>query len=335
MVVCVGAAILAPAGACAVPRPVSVCTALGGQAGPEIDGAFAVWTDNRNGNLDIYGRNLSARTNVTVCRDPAQQDNPSVTRFVAADGKVHYLVVWVDKRYQTANEGSDILGRDVTEGTDFIVARSPSTKWFPEIVDQWVVWMEADNLAGPYSVMARDLTGDVTYTVATTQTLSPIGLDRRTVDGRKVYTVVYASGNGDISGCDLPSGVPFAVSRRTRFEWMPDISGDRVVWWENGGRVVTKDLRSGVRRFVRYGARPRISGSIVVCDGGGHGGAFTISYNEGARIHVTNVSTGFRTVVSQKGRTCLFPVISGDRVVWEAGPALRVLTGIHIYGARL
>ena len=34
-------------------------------------------------------------------------------------------------------------------------------------------------------------------------------------------------------------------------------------------------------------------------------------------------------------QTNLFPAISGHRVVWEAGPARRVLSHIHIYGARV
>ena len=44
----------------------------------------------------------------------------------------------------------------------------------------------------------------------------------------------------------------------------------------------------------------------------------------------TNVVT-----IAQKDLTCLFPAISGHRVVWESGPAQRVLSHIHIYGARL
>ncbi len=56
-----GAALLAPAApaAPAAPRPFPICIQMGGQAGPEIAGPMVVWTDNRNGNLDIYGKNLS------------------------------------------------------------------------------------------------------------------------------------------------------------------------------------------------------------------------------------------------------------------------------------
>jgi len=69
--------LLAPAAAAAVPTPFPICITMGGQAGPEIAGSMVVWTDNRNGNLDIYGRDLSTRQDYTVCSNAAQQDNPS------------------------------------------------------------------------------------------------------------------------------------------------------------------------------------------------------------------------------------------------------------------
>ena len=94
---------------------------MGGQAGPEIAGSMVVWTDNRNGNLDIYGRDLSTRKDYAVCANKEQQDNPSVTRRVIG-GKVHYVAVWVDKRNHPSGESSDIYGRDITTGARFKVA---------------------------------------------------------------------------------------------------------------------------------------------------------------------------------------------------------------------
>ena len=56
----------------------------------------------------------------------------------------------------------------------------------------------------------------------------------------------------------------------------------------------------------------------------------------GAKIYVRNVARSTNVVaIAQKDLTCLFPSISGHRVVWESGPAQRVLAHIHIYGARL
>jgi beta propeller repeat protein len=335
-VVAAAAALLAPAAVSAAPQPFPICIQIGGQAGPEIAGPMTVWTDNRNGNLDIYGKNLDTGRDYAVCTDEAQQDNPSVTRY-AVSGKIHYVAVWVDKRNHPTGESSDIYGRDITTGERFKVAGGATIKWYPEIVDNWVIWIEADDAAGPYRVKVHDLATGTTYpTIATSSVLSTVGIDSRTVGGRTVYTAVYTSGKGNISGRNVPDGDPFVISQRNTFEWMPDISHQRVVWWESGGRIMMRDLRSHRRTFVHTGSRPRIDGELVTWDGGGHGGEFVISYVKGARVYVRNVVRASNVVtIAQKHLTCLFPSISGHRVVWESGPARRVLSHIHIYGARV
>lgn len=328
-------ALPAPAPA-AAPRPFPIAIQMGGQAGPEVAGPMVVWTDNRNGNLDIYGRNLSTRRNYAICTNKAQQDNPSVTRSVTASGKVRYVAVWVDARNHQGGTGTDIFGRDITARRTFLIAGNATLKWYPDIVDDWVVWVEADDPAGPYRVRVRDLAAKKTRTVATSSVLSPVAVDMRTVGSRSVYTVVFSSGKGNISACNLPAGSPFVVSRRSTFEWMPDISGNRVVWWETGGRVMLYNLKTRRRTFVHLGSRPRIDGRLVTWDGGGHGGEFVLSYVKGARIYVRDVARGSSVVtLAQKDLTCLFPAVSGRRVVWESGPAERILSHVHIYGARL
>ena len=332
---CAVAALQAPAASAAAPKPFPICIQMGGQAGPEIAGSMVVWTDNRNGNLDIYGRDLSTRKDYAVCANKEQQDNPSVTRRVIG-GKIHYVAVWVDKRNHPSGESSDIYGRDITTGARFKVAGGATIKWYPEIADHWVVWLEADDVAGPYRVKARDLDANKTYTVATSSVLSSVSVDSRELGSRTVYTAVYTSGKGNISGRNLPAGDPFTVSQRNTFEWMPDISHHRVVWWESGGRIMMRDLRTHQRVFVHKGSRPRIDGELVTWDGGGYGGEFVIAYVKNARIYVRNVVRSTNVVtITQKNLTCLFPSISGERVVWESGPARRVLAHIHIYGARL
>jgi hypothetical protein len=327
------AALLAPA-AQAAPTPYPVCIELGGQAGPDVAHNVAVWTDNRNGNLDIYGRNLAAKTDLTICTNAADQDNPAVGA-VLAGGKWTYVAVWVDRRNHPTGDATDIYARDLTAGKTFPVARSATTKWFPDICGDWVVWIEASTGAGPYRIRARNIATGKGYTLASTGVLSPLAVSSRTVGTATRTTVVYASGRGNISGRDLPAGTPFSISRRDTFEWSPDISGNRVVWWEEGGRVMLKNLSSGKRVFVHNGARPRIDGSLVTWDNGGSGGGFTITYNAGADVFVRDVTRSAVTRISQSAQTLLFPAVAGKRVVWEAGPATRVLSHIHIYGADL
>lgn len=335
-----GAALLAPSVAPAAPVPFPVCIDLGGQAGPDIAGNMVVWTDNRNGNLDIYGRNVSTGTDYAVCTSKAKQDNPSVTRFVTAAGKAQYLAVWVDKRRPLGGTNTDIYYRNITLGSKpSLVSSGDATtariKYFPEIVDKWAVWLEAIP-AGGYAIQARNLRAGTIYHVATSSVLSPLGLTRRTVGGATKYTAVYTSGKGNISGRDLPAGTPFAVSQTSKFEWSPDISANRVVWWEAGGRVMLKNLKTGKRTFVATGARPRVDGELVTWDGGGKGGVFALTYTADAAVYVRNVTHGTRTTkITRAHQTLLFPAISGNKVVFESGRAQRILGNIHIWGTRL
>jgi beta propeller repeat protein len=326
-----------PAAAVAAPVPFIVCNQFGGQAGPDIAGAMAVWTDNRNGNLDVYGKDLGTGKDYAVCTNQAQQDNPSVTRRVLTSGKVHYVAVWVDKRNHPSGDAADIYGRDITARDNFLVARNARIKWYPDIAGNWVVWLEADDAAGPYDVKARDLAARKTYLIASSKVLSPVSVDSRTLaSGKVVTTAVYTTGAGNISARNLPDGDPFIIAQKDVFEWMPDISHNRVVWWESGNRVMYRDLKTKRHGFVHAGARPRINGELITWDGGGHGGEFVIDYVAGAKIFVRNIvrSTSVTSFGVSK-QTNLFPAISGHRVVWEAGPARRVLTHIHIYGARV
>ncbi len=336
--------VLAPPAASAAPAIFPVCIQAGGQAGPDIAGDLVVWTDNRNGNLDIYGRYLSSTKDFAVCANPAGQDNPAVTAQVIG-GQKHYVVVWVDDRNTSAASGAtDVWGCDLTAKTAAfpVSPRNTATiKWYPEISDNWVVWVEATTSAGPYSIMARDLSAPLSkknpYRIATSKVLSPLGVSSRVVAGKTVHTAVYTSASGDISGRDLPGGTPFAVAQTAKFEWSPDISGDRVVWWETGGRVMARNLATSKTSFVALGARPHIDGKLVAWDGGGHGGSFTLTYAGNAAIYVRSVAAQHAQTITlaQKDQTSLFPALSGKTVVWEAGPASRVLSHIHIYGARL
>ena len=152
-----------------------------------------------------------------------------------------------------------------------------------------------------------------------------------------MYTAVYASCGGDISGRNLPAGAPFRVTQTSAFEWSPDISGNRVVWWEAGGRVMLKNLNTGkthLRRPRLTAAHRRRARDL----GRRRQGRLVRDRLQGRRrpIYVRNVARSTNAIkIAQKDLTCLFPAISGHTVVWESGPAQRVLSHIHIYGARL
>ena len=59
------------------------------QTNPDINGNIVVWQDNRNGDWDIYGYNLTTRQEFQITDNPYDQTNPAVSGNT---------VVWEDNR---------------------------------------------------------------------------------------------------------------------------------------------------------------------------------------------------------------------------------------------
>jgi|GEM_PF-313653 len=91
-----------------VPSPVefAVVNNEADQTNPDIDRNIVVWQDNRNGNWDIYGYNLTTRREFQITDNPYDQTNPAVSGpFDSAQGEdlLHAerrrgMVVWEDSR---------------------------------------------------------------------------------------------------------------------------------------------------------------------------------------------------------------------------------------------
>jgi beta propeller repeat protein len=80
--------------------PLTVCAAAGRQTQPAIDGDIVAWKDRRNGNWDIYARNLATSRTKAICRAADEQSHPSVGGT---------WIAWVD--YRNAAYGADIYAR--------------------------------------------------------------------------------------------------------------------------------------------------------------------------------------------------------------------------------
>lgn len=107
--------------------PISI--AIGCQ-GTDIDGNIVVWHDNRDGTNDIYGYDLSTKTEFEICRNPAYQGPPAISGNV---------VVW-------SEGGGNIYGYDISAHTKFPICTNNSSLGPPAISGNIVVW--SDNRDG-------------------------------------------------------------------------------------------------------------------------------------------------------------------------------------------
>ena len=71
------------------PVEFAITTSEAEQTNPDIDRNIVVWQDNRNGDWDIYGYNLTTRREFQITNNPYDQTNPAVSGNT---------VVWEDSR---------------------------------------------------------------------------------------------------------------------------------------------------------------------------------------------------------------------------------------------
>jgi beta propeller repeat protein len=106
----------------------NVATGTGDRFDPAVCGSLVVWTDTRNGNPDIYGRDLTGGQEFPIATSPAAEAYPD------CDGN---RVVYMSTGTVT---GADISIFDRTTGATTIVSAQPWNEWQPAISGDRVVW---------------------------------------------------------------------------------------------------------------------------------------------------------------------------------------------------
>jgi TolB protein len=123
-------------------REISICTESGTQLQPAISGSIVVWQDNRRGNFDIYGYDLSTRRHHVICAAPGDQVRPVISGNI---------VVWEDKR----NGNLDIYGYDLSKRRTFEICTESEDQWEIAISGNIVVWTDKRN--GNWDIYGYDL----------------------------------------------------------------------------------------------------------------------------------------------------------------------------------
>lgn len=186
------------------------------QRRPDISRGVVVWEDDRNGDWDVFGKDLTRGGEFRTTTDARDQRRPALSSNV---------VVWEDYR----NGNSDIRGKNLRTGRQLRITDHPDFQDTPAISGINVVWRD-DRNRGHYDILGRNLKTNRSFRVVggTQDQVSPA------VSGGIVVWTDWRGGNPDVFGKNLSSGEVFEVAQAAGPQESPDINGDTVVWESQG-----------------------------------------------------------------------------------------------------
>ena len=297
------------------------------QVNQSIDGQIVVWQDYRNKSFGC----------------------PNGANCTAADIYTLNLTTGIEQRLTTATNGMDpdisgnrvvwrnwstgkIIVHDLTTGIQTNASLQGGTVQMvtPSISGDIVVWTDYRASSDYGEIYMRDLnlTADGPVSQSPTDPAIPVvKKDKRDadIDGNIVVWVDWRNAsqdqwgwwsNPDIYMKDLSTGVEQPVTMDTADQYMPVVSGNRVLWMDhrNGNwDVYMKDISNAANPEVRLTndnadqSWPSIDGDFV---------AWKDTRNGNEDIYRLHLGTGIEEIITTDIAPQKIPVVSGSIVTW-------------------
>jgi beta propeller repeat protein len=198
--------------------PVSIVPDVTGTNHPDISGEKIVWSENRNGNTDIFAFDTAAGVEYQITTDTNSQYRP----FISGN-----LIVWKDYRNNPGTDDSDIYAYDLSK---------PELGVFPvSIVSPWaedVIGVDGNLVAVTrvYESLLDDSSGDEAHNVHVYEYDGNGGFS-------EIWSTGYAPGSGDnprqnaYGEGDFSEG--FLVFEQSEIFMFIQSDGDRTWQWRN------------------------------------------------------------------------------------------------------
>ncbi len=190
------------------------------QQNPHSHGNWLVWQDLRNGNWDIYAKNLvDGSAEIRVTTNSLHQENPKT------DGR---YVVWQDRQ---ADGSWDIYTRELASATEAIIVTDTIglNEQNPVVDYPWIVYQVAPiaDPDAPWQLMAYNLqTGEVSPIAPSSQNQLDADIDQ----GHVVWQDFRDAGYGEIYLKDLDKDELRRITFDSAAQYHPVISGHWLVW---------------------------------------------------------------------------------------------------------
>ncbi|WP_440955352.1 hypothetical protein ACSAZK_17830 [Methanosarcina sp. Mfa9] len=278
---------------------------------PAICGDTIVWTDDRNGNYDIYMYNLSTSEETRITTNDVFPEDYSAIY----DNKI----VWTDSR----NENSDIYMYDFFTLTETRITTSESDQFWPAIYGDNILWIDLRN--GNDDIYMYNLSTSEETQIATNESMSddPFIYGNRIVweDDRNGYP------NFDIYMYDLATSMETQITTNESVQSYPAIYEDRIVWQDdrNGNYdIYMYNLSTQTETQITANESdqkfPKIYGDRIVWMDSRNGGSWSSWPADGNfDLYMYDLSTSREIQVTSNEAYQGDPEIYDNRIVWTDG----------------
>ena len=268
------------------------------QQNAAASGTGVVWQDNRNGDWDIYYKDVSDLTNNSqrITNNASDQTVPVI------DGDT---IVWQDNR----NGSADIYVYDLATGQESVVYSGAGEQTLPQISGVWVVWQDDRN--GNADIYAKNLVSGEIIQITNHERDQM----RPALDGETLVWEDYRHGLAEIYQYDLVSGEEKRLTINPDNQFMPAISGDMIVWTDqrDSQHEIYRDATGGAQRLTfGNGNRSQAAieqGLLVYTD-------FTAGLSD-PNLSFIDLAGGSGGVLSSHPAKQENPAIGQNVVVWQ------------------
>jgi len=299
-------------------QTVQITTDPNHQLNPDIYGDIIVWTDNRNGNSDIYMYDLSTDQETQITTDTASQSGPSI---------YGNKIVWTDNR----NGNSDIYMYDLSTDQETQITTDTASQSGPSIYGNKIVWTDFrnDNFDPNAFYLIITYNYDIYLYDLSTNQETQITTSGRTQDNPHIYgdKITFQSGGGEgdsyILMYDLSTNQETQISEG-EISWKvssPFIYGNKIVWQTNrfdnifnidyDWDIDMYDLSTGqytrITTDLPTQTAPAIYGDKIV---------WQDLRNDNSDIYMYDLSTGIETLITPNTANQHSPAIYDNKIVW-------------------
>jgi beta propeller repeat protein/parallel beta-helix repeat protein len=276
---------------------IPINTNLNDQRNPAIYGDKIVWQDNRNGDYDIYMKDLTTGLETVLCNATGDQTHPQIYKNI---------VVWDDIRYGAY---FNIHMMDLTTGIESRISPSTHSQVEPEIYNDIIVWMQWDYADA--NIYRHNITSGVTSAVCT----APGEQWRPRIYENKVVWFDLRNGNYNIYMKDIVSGIETPICTNSAIESDPRIYGDLVIFRDNRNGnwdIYMYKISSGIE--TRFTPTPSNQVDSAIYE---NNVVYTDDVNGNIGLYMKNISTGNITLVcnASGGRGAIR--FYNNQIIWD------------------